>query len=84
MKRKMDRLTSRIFQQKHFSYKCQFYTKVKASPSLFLKFKTRVWAEYKDKLPNVSDSHRNIGTSCNSKLKLPDSKIYVSKIQNDY
>ena len=44
----------------------------------------QVWAEYKDKVPDVSDSHRNIGTSCNSKLKLPNLKIYVSKLQKDY
>ena len=31
-----------------------------------------VRAEYKDKVPDVSDSHRNIGTLCNSKLKFPN------------
>ena len=28
-------------------------------------------AEYKDKKPDVSDFHPNIGVSCNTKLKLP-------------
>ena len=42
-------------------------------------FKTRVWAEYKDKVHDVSDSHRNIGMSCNFKVKLPNLKICVSK-----
>ena len=28
-------------------------------------------AEYKDKKPDISDFHRNIGVSCNTKLKLP-------------
>ena len=31
----------------------------------------QVWEEHKDKVPHVSDSHTNIGTPCNSKLKLP-------------
>ena len=44
----------------------------------------QVWAEYKVKVPDVLDSHQNIGTSCNSKLKLPNSKICVSKLQKDY
>ena len=39
----------------------------------------QVWAEYKDKVPDVSDSDRNIGISCNSKVKLPNLKICVSK-----
>ena len=38
-----------------------------------------MWAGYKDKVPDVSDDHQNIGTSCNSKLKLPNLKICVSK-----
>ena len=44
----------------------------------------QVWAEYKDKESDVSDSHRNIGTLCNSKLKSPNLKICVSKLQKDY
>ena len=32
----------------------------------------QVWAQYKDKITDVSDSHRNIEISCNSKLKLPN------------
>ena len=52
----------------------------KAGPSSL----RQVWAEYKDKVPDVSDSHRNIGTSCNSKLKSPNLKICVSKLQKDY
>lgn len=34
----------------------------------------RVRAEYKDKSPDMSGSHRNIGTPCNSKLKYPKLK----------
>ena len=52
----------------------------KASPSSL----RRVWAEYKDKVPDVSDSHRNIETSCNFKLKQPNLKICVSKLQKGY
>ena len=37
----------------------------------------------KDKVPDVSHSHQNIETSCNSKLKLPNLKIYLSKLQKD-
>ena len=37
----------------------------------------QVWAEYKDKEP---DSHQNIGTSCNSKLKLTKFKDLFIKI----
>ena len=43
-----------------------------------------VWAEYKDKVTDVSDSHRNIGTSNNSKPRLPNVMICVSKLQKDY
>ena len=66
----MDHLTSRILQQKYSSYKCEFCTKANAS--------------VKDKVPDVSDLHQNIGTSCNSKFKLPNLKICVSKLQKDY
>ena len=52
----------------------------KAGPSSL----RQAWAEYKDKVPDASDSHRNIGTSCNSKLKSPNLKICVSKLQKDY
>ena len=38
-----------------------------------------MWEGYKDKVPDVSDDHQNIETSCNSKLKLPNLKICVSK-----
>ena len=31
----------------------------------------QVQAEYNDKIPDVSDSHRNIGTPYNAKLKTP-------------
>ena len=31
-------------------------------------------AEYKDKNPDMPDSHRNTGVSCNYKLKLPKFK----------
>ena len=64
----MDRLTSRILRQKDSSCKCHLCKKVGASPRLVpqvLEYR----AEYKDKLPDVSDSHRNIGTPCDSKLK---------------
>ena len=44
----------------------------------------QVWAEYKDKVPDVSDSHQNTGTSCNFKHKLPNLKICVPKLQKDY
>ena len=37
--------------------------------------------QFKEKVPDVSDSHQNIETSCNSKLKLPNLKICVSKLQ---
>ena len=43
-----------------------------------------VWAEYKDKVTDVSDSHRNIGTSNNTKARLPNLMIFVSKLQKDY
>ena len=58
-----------MFWQKGASYKFQFCTKAcplsKADP-LGLR---DVRAEYKDKLPDMWDSHWNIGTPCNSKLK---------------
>ena len=40
----------------------------------------QVWAEYKYKVRDASDTHRNIGTSCSSKLKLPNLKILCIKI----
>ena len=49
-----------------------------------LTFRTRVWAEYKDKVPDVSDSHQNIETSCNFNLELPNLKICISKLQKGY
>ena len=70
----MDRLTSRILQQKHSSYKCQFCTKVSAFP-LSLR---QVLAEYNVEVPDVSDSH---GTLCNSTPELQNFKICVSKLQ---
>ena len=33
------------------------------------------WAEYKDKKPDVSDSHQNIGVSCNSSYQTQVTKI---------
>ena len=33
-----------------------------------------VWVEYKNKVPDVSDSNQNIGASCNTKLNLPEIK----------
>ena len=36
-------------------------------------------AEYRDKINDVSDSHQNIETSCNSKLKLPKFKNLLIK-----
>ena len=85
IKPKAYRLTSGILQQKHSSYKQmpvlhQSKYISKTGPSSL----RRVWAEYKDEVPDVSDYHQNIGTSCNSKLKLPNLKISVSKLQKDY
>ena len=39
--------------------------------------------QYKDKVSDVSDYHQNIGTSCNSKPKLPNLKICVLKLEKD-
>ena len=39
--------------------------------------------QYKDKVPDLSHSYQSIGTSCDSKLKLPNLKIYVSKLQKE-
>ena len=83
MKPKMDRLTSRILQQKHSSCKPVLHQSKCISKAGPLGLR-QVWAEYKYKVPDVSDFHRNIGTSCNSKLKLPNLKICVSKFQKNY
>ena len=44
----------------------------------------QVWAEYNYKVSDVSDSQQNIETSCNSKLKVPNLKICVLKLQKNY
>ena len=71
----MDPWTSWILYQKDSSYKCQIFTKVckcisKAGPAS-LKY---VPVEYKDQVLDVSDSHRNIGISCNFKVSSPKFK----------
>ena len=40
-----------------------------------------VWAKYKDKVPDVSESSQNIETPCKSKLKLTELKDLFSKVQ---
>ena len=37
------------------------------------------WAKYKEKVPYVSDPNQNVETTCNSKLKFQNLKIYSSK-----
>ena len=37
------------------------------------------WAKNQEKVPDVSDPNENIKTTCNSKLKLQNLKIYSSK-----
>ena len=64
----MDRLTSRILRQKDSSCKCHLRKKVGTSPRLVPQV-LEYMAEYKDKSPDVPDSHRDIGTPCDSKLK---------------
>ena len=47
----------------------------------------QVLAEYKGKVPDVSDSHGNIGTLSNSTLELQNFKISrctTSKLQKNY
>lgn len=44
----------------------------------------QVWAEYKNKVTDVSDSYWYFGTPCNYKLKLLNCKICVSKLWKNY
>ena len=37
------------------------------------------WVKYKEKVPDVLDSHQNVETTCNSKLKFTELKVYSSK-----
>ena len=36
-------------------------------------------AKYKEKVPDVSDPNQNVETTCNSKVKFAELKIYSSK-----
>ena len=54
-----------LVQQEDSSYICKLCIS-KAGPSSLVHFRT----EYKDKIPDVLNSCRNIGTLSNSKLKL--------------
>ena len=59
-----DNPTERLQLQMRFLHQSIFISKA-GPPSL-----KHDPAKYKDRVLDVSDSHRNIGTSCNSKLKL--------------
>ena len=39
-------------------------------------------AKYKEKVPDVSDSNRNVETACNSKLKLIElNDLFIRRVQ---
>ena len=68
----MDCLTLRRLLQKVCSYKCQFYTKVRAFSSLqcwSLTISRDGWAKCKEKVTDVSDPNQNVETRSHSKLK---------------
>ena len=56
------------------------YVHLQAGPSS-LRY---VRAEYKCKVPDVSNSRRNIGTLCNFKLRFQNLKVFVLKVQKNY
>ena len=70
-----------MLDQRGSSHKCLVFTKVcmcisKGGPSSL----RLVPAEYKDQVLDVSDSHRNIGISCNFKVSSPTFKDIWIKI----
>ena len=69
MELEMDCLTSKRLLQKNCSYKCQFCTKVWASPKAGPSCSYDDWTKCKEKVPDVSDLNQNVKTTCNSKLK---------------
>ena len=43
-----------------------------------------VWAKYKEKVPDMSDSSQNLETTCNSKLKFAELKdLFIKRIQKN-
>ena len=81
MELEMDRLISMMLLQKEYSFKYPLCTNIYASPRLVSQFKKsgQVWLKYKNKVPDMSDTNQNIGTSCKSKLKLTELKDLCNK-----
>ena len=81
MQLEMDRTISRILQQIQLQIPIldESMCIIKAGLSS-LRY---VREEYKDKVPDVSDFHRNIGTSCNSKFNLPKFKDLCLKSKKE-
>ena len=59
MELKMDRLAPKILQQKYFSHKCQFFTKLCASSRLISQVQD-MGGKKEKKVPDLLDSNQNI------------------------